>query len=445
MGEILLFTIFATATLCVASAIYYRARTLTWRKDLASLQARIQEETARSEELTASLHKAISDRDLAQTIHKKDLEFWEKEKALYEDTEKRLTASFESMTHKMLRSSERALLEQTSKSLENFSKNMTGTLSGRASSFEKLETSLKEGITLMNNRVIALTKEHSLLEGVIKDQNAILTSTKQTLMSQTEKLLYALKTPQVRGQWGEVQLRRIVELAGMEAYCDFSSQQTIIDTNEETILRPDLIINLPHKRHIVIDAKVPLTYYLEGIEEPSSAERAKKMSQHAKHVWGHVNHLSSKKYWKHFNSPEFVVLFLPGDPFLSAAMEQDPSLLERASNASVILATPSTLIALLKTIHYGWKNIHITENVRHILDISATLLQRTDAFAQHFQKIGKSLEATNSHFNKAVSSFETRLLPSAKKLQKLGISINPTTSEIPQIITKPRFSDDSEV
>ena len=420
-------------TALVAVHFFYATRVSSINRERKLLQQRIEEEKNLVARLQQDLYALSQEKARIITAYEKDQEFWAQKQSVSENLEAKWQAAFENITHKMLRSSEHALMQKTETSLDGFRKHMRSSLEAQDTTFSKLEKSIKDGLMSLSSHISSLTKDHSSLRKTLQEQKQLFFTAQNAFHAQTDKLLHALKTPQVRGQWGEIQLRRIIELAGMEPYCDFSTQKSK-HTDDDGSIRPDIVIN----RHIVVDAKAPLGYYLEGMEAADLASRNKKMSLHAKQIWSHVTSLSSKKYWSHFNSPDFVILFMPGEPFLSTALEQDPALLERAADQSVIIATPTTLMALLKAVHYGWKNMQIAENIREVLDVSASLLQRADTFAQHFQKIGASLEATNTHFNKAVNSFENRLLPSARKLHKLGVSATNTPLSIKPVHEKPR-------
>ena len=421
-----------------AGHFFYMARMSAIKRELKLLQQRLSEEQACNEKLHKEIHTISQDKERIATAYAKDKDFWEQKKNNLENLESKWKETFENITSKMLRSSEHNLTQKTETSLEHFRKHMRTSLDNQDAAFGKLEKSLKEGMVSLSTHITTLAKDQTTLGKTLQDHKELFLGAQHAFRAQTDKLLHALKTPQVRGQWGEIQLRRIIELSGMEPYCDFSTQQSVTTDDTGSIIRPDVLINLPENRHIVVDAKAPLGHYLEGMEANDITERNKKMLLHAKQIWTHVTALSSKKYWDHLNSPDFVILFMPGEPFLSSALEHDPALLERAANLSVVIATPTTLLALLKAVHYGWRNMRIAENIRHVLDVSTTLLQRADSFAQHFQKIGSALETTNSHFNKAVSSFETRLLPSARKLHKLGLTATEKDLSIQPIHEKPR-------
>jgi len=244
----------------------------------------------------------------------------------------------------------------------------------------------------------------------------------------TGSLVSSLKQPQVKGRWGELTLRRVVELAGMSPHCDFDEQKST-DT-EEGRLRPDLTVHLPGGTQIVVDVKVPLHAFFKAVTAQSDAEYRDAMMQHAGLVREHIRGLASKEYWKQFEpTPEFVVLFVPGESFFSAALEQDRTLIEDAIDKRVVLASPTTLIALLRAVAYGWKQQIVAENAERIKDLGKELYDRLVKFAEHVSEIAKGLERASKAYNSAVASFDSRLIPSARKFREMGIG----SSDVPQI------------
>jgi DNA recombination protein RmuC len=264
--------------------------------------------------------------------------------------------------------------------------------------------------------------------------------TLRNLAQETQQLSRALRSPQARGRWGELTLRRTAELAGLSSHCDFSEQLTL-DTAKGN-LRPDLVVHLPGQRQIVVDSKVPLNAYLEAMEISDEQQRSTHLAQHARQLKRHVEALASKNYQAQLSSPEFVVLFLPNDGFLSAAVEQEPGIIEFALGRNVVLATPATFYALLVAVAQGWKQEKLSENAEHMCTLGQEMHERLSTFAEHLARVGGALDKSVDHFNSAVGSFTTRVLPQARKLEELGAGSHKSLAA-PETIDRKARSQDS--
>ncbi len=280
---------------------------------------------------------------------------------------------------------------------------------------------VKESLQKLDQGVRQIEKERKGDQESLKEQVKALLENEKQLKQETSNLVKALRTPLVRGRWGEIQLRRVAELAGMLNHCDFFEQQQ--ETIEELRLRPDLIVRLPGGRQVIVDAKVPLEAYLEAIHTSDETVRIQRLKDHARQVRMHVTALAKKAYWERFQpTPEFVVLFLPGETFFSAALEFDPSLIEAGAEQNVIIATPTTLIALLRAVAYGWKQENLNRQVERLNEWGQELYKRLADMHGHFSKMGRSLSSAVDAYNKGVGSFESRVLVTARKFKEMGIS-----------------------
>jgi DNA recombination protein RmuC len=290
-----------------------------------------------------------------------------------------------------------------------------------------------ESLKDVRDKISELEKTRASAYGSLSEQLKSLALAQASLQTETTKLSTSLSTTKTAGTWGELQLRRVVELAGMVEHCDFTEQESAGDQ------RPDLVVNLPYGQRIVVDAKAPTDAYREAASTSDPKVRAAKLAEHAAKVRSHVDALSAKAYWQQFQpSPEFVVLFLPGDQFLSAALEADPALIDRAIRGRVLPVTPSTLVALLKAAAYGWRQESVSKNAEEIRDLGQQLYDRIATYLEHFEKVGHGLETATKSYNAAVGSLESALIPGARKFAELGAKGSKELPEIGPIETTPR-------
>ncbi|HTT42111.1 MAG TPA: DNA recombination protein RmuC [Steroidobacteraceae bacterium] len=349
--------------------------------------------------------------------------------ALLEQSETRLRAAFDSLAGETLRSNSELFLRLAREALGRDQAVAQGALKERELAIAQLVEPLRAALERTEQQVQALERERRDAFSSLRTQIEALAGGQSLLQRETRNLVTALRRPEVRGRWGELTLRRLVELAGLSEHCDFTEQLQVV--GEEATVRPDLVVHMPEARDLVIDAKTPLDAYLAALEAGAEEERALALRKHAQQVETRVRELGSKSYWAQFErSPEFAVLFLPGDQFLSAALAERPELLENALAQGVIVATPSTLIALLKTVAYGWRQSAVAQNAAHIRDLGQELYRRLGSFNAHLGRMGARLTGAVEAYNAAVGSLERQVLPQARRFNELGVTADAPLPEL---------------
>jgi DNA recombination protein RmuC len=341
-------------------------------------------------------------------------------------TQEQLQGIFGELARDSLRSNSEVFLQLARERLARQQLDASQVLQERETAIESLVKPIREALAKTEAQIEAIERERIDSFATIKTQMDGLALGQNVLSRETRNLVTALRRPGVRGQWGEITLRRVVELSGMTLHVDFTEQQHV--NTESGAIRPDMVVHMPEQRDIVIDVKTPLDAYLAAVEAQSDEDRNAQLRRHAQIVAARVRELSSKQYWSQFErSPDFVVLFLPGDQFLSAALQENPGLIDDSMRQNIMLATPTSLIALLKVISYGWKQTLLAENAMEVRQLGEELYKRLAVFGEHLAKLGKSLGSSVDSFNRAVGSLEQQVLPAARRFPELGLR---TTREI---------------
>lgn len=404
----MLLVLIAAASLLVGAALGYLLGQLRAVRRIESLRVELESTRVRLE---------IGARQEAERI------------AFLEQAETRLRASFDSLAGETLRANSELFLRLAREALGRDQAIAQSSLKERETAIAQLVEPMRAALERSEQQAQALERERHEAYTALRTQIESLASGQTQLQRETRNLVTALRRPEVRGRWGELTLRRLVELAGLSEHCDFTEQLHLF--GQDGALRPDLVVHMPDSRDLVVDVKTPLDAYLEALEAPTDEERQQALKKHAQQVEARVRQLASKAYWAQFEqSPEFAVLFLPGDQFLSAALAERPELLDTALKQGIIIATPSTLIALLKTVAYGWRQSAVTENAKLIRELGQELYRRLGAFTGHLERLGARLGAAVDAYNASVGSLERQVLPQARRFPDLGVTTDAALPEL---------------
>ena len=383
-------------------------------------------------------HSATKGKLLAlQAQRDAELKSAEEKLSLLHKAQSQLQDSFKALSAEALSKNNTDFLNLAKTTLEKYQEGAKGDLDKRQQAIQKTVEPVGKALEKFEERVNNLEERRTKTDAGLKEQLENLAQSQIRLSQTTTGLVNALRKPEGRGRWGELQLRRTVELAGMINYCDFE-EQTNVETDAGERLRPDMLIRLPNERRVVVDSKVPLAAYLDALDEADADVKTTQLERHARHIRDHIKGLSQKKYWSQFeHTPEFVVLFIPNEAIFSAALEVDPQLIELGVENRVILATPTTLIALLKAIAYGWQQDAVAREAREISALGKELYERIGVVMGYFSNVGRSLGQVVTHYNKAVNSAESRLLVTARKFEALESSTEETLPDIKAVEEQP--------
>ncbi|PCI92831.1 DNA recombination protein RmuC [Candidatus Aerophobetes bacterium] len=398
----------------VCFLFYKKVESARFQKEKLSLELKEKEEKLFTLSLEMTRIKTIAEGEKKSADEKLKL---------LENAKEKLTDTFKALSSETLAKNNSSFLQLAKESFEKHFEKSESSLDKKHHILKELFNPVKESMTKLDMGMKEIEKDRKSDQATLKEQIKHMMETETALKEETRTLVNALKAPHVRGRWGELQLRRVVELSGMVNHCDFVEQKQ--SDHEESLHRPDMVIQLPGNKQIIVDAKTPFEAFYAAQATKDDAERLTKLKLHAKHIRKHIIDLGRKAYFESFdNVPELVVLFLPSEGFFSAALEQDPSLIEIGVDQKVILATPITLIGLLRAISYGWKQEKISLHAKDIHTLGKELYKRICDMQSHITKLGKNLTSSVDSYNKMLGSLESRVLVSARKFERLGVSLD---------------------
>jgi DNA recombination protein RmuC len=393
-----------------------------WREQ----QDKVQQEVAGLRVRLETEQQTRAAREASLEAERKNLE---EQRALLQGAEAKLSDTFKALSHDVLGKQSASFLQLAAQSFDKLRAESEGDLVARQEAISGLVQPLKDVLQKYEQEVKQIEAQRQEAYGSLRQHLFLLGETQSQLQRETANLVTALRKPQVRGRWGEITLRRLAELAGMVDRCDFYEQPTV--SSEERLMRPDMVVHIPGGREIIVDSKVALDAYLDAIEASSEEVKQQHLARHATQVRRHMEQLGSKAYWDHLpKAPEFVVLFLPGDPFLGAAVEHDPTLIENGMAQRVVIATPNTLIALLLAVYHGWRQEEITKNAQLISELGKQVYKRISILWEHLDSLRGAIDKAVEAWNRVVGSLEHQVLPSVRRFRDLKAT---TAEEIAQL------------
>jgi DNA recombination protein RmuC len=401
------------------------------------LRRRLQEEQVVVGALRRDLAESQKACAVAETKHDEALKHSQEQKAALQDARQELHASFQALSGEALKQNNEAFLQLARASFANLQIEAKGELGRRQQAIDELVRPLQDQLKRYEEQIRQVEQIRLRDYGGLEQHLKLMAESQQRLQQETGNLVKALRVPAVRGRWGEITLRRVAELAGMVAQCDFVEQSVM--SHDEGLSRPDMVVRLPGGRQVIVDAKTVLSAYLDAHECQEDTQRLAHLMRHAGQVRGRMEELGLKAYWNQFaQTPEFVVLFLPGEQFLGAALEQDSSLIEDGFARGVVIATPTTLVALLRAVAYGWRQEQLAEHAALAGRLGKDLYERMAVLADHLNDIGQSIGRSVQAYNRAVASLESRILPAARKFKELGVSSDKEVSLLDPVEAMPR-------
>jgi len=415
------------------------ANSLATQAQATLTEVRVESEKAKQEvsRLQEALRETDGKRIAADTRRQEAQKTIEEQKSLLASARQELADTFKGLASEALKGNSQAFWDLAKNAFVTIQTEAKGDLNLRQQSIENMVKPLNEALTRYEAHMALMEKSRQEAYGGLQHHLQTLAHANEQLQRETGNLVNALRAPQVRGRWGEITLKRVVELAGMVEWCDFVEQESVDSGSGR--LRPDMIVQLPAGRQIVVDAKTVLSAYLDALEAQDEESRKSFLLQHASQIRTHTQQLSAKAYWNQFpQAPEFVVLFLPGEQFLGAALNEDHTLIEDGFTQQVVVATPTTLVALLRAVAYGWRQEQVADNVQAMTLLGKDLYERMAVLANHFVGIGEALGKAVSAYNGAVGSLEARVLPAARKFKELGVSSDKDISTLVGIEQAPR-------